>query len=391
MNCTDIKYYMNDYTNGILLDEVRSEIHLHLNSCNSCSKLFDDTLTKNASVKAEKNLSSFSKKRVGRTLALRNTKKIRSRTNYNRIPPESAANINSDEMDSEKLIKSNNLHNNKLFVIAGIISAIAFGAIFAFMVFDKSSSTFWPVEKISGHPVIESRVLVNQGVLKIGETLFTDSKSKARLKVGQSGEIDIQPESEIKFVETPSSEHQLVINRGKISSISRSALKLFSISTPTSEIKDLGGSYNLSVNDSSSTLIHANSGWVLVQFEDKKSLLPAGTSCISKKGLGVGTPFLDDASDNFKELLYKINFEQVDESQLQKLLAESRSQDLISLFHLLVSSNPESRSKIFNRIAHLHKISPLISGQKIISGDKEMLGRLWTDLELGSISLYQYI
>lgn len=391
MNCTEVKYYMNDYANGILLDEVRAEIHLHLNSCNSCSKLLDETLTKNASSKQSEKFSSRNRNTASRTIAKRKVKKIRVRHPQNKIPPESAFSIDSDESNSVEILNSNSIYNNKLFVFAGIISAIAFGAIFAFIIFDRSSSTFWPVEKISGHPVIESRVLANKDVLKIGETLFTDAKSKALLKIGQSGEIEVQPESEIKIVETPSAEHQLVINRGKINSISHSALTLFSISTPSSEIKDLGGRYNLIVNDSTSSIVHANSGWVLVKFKDKKSLLPAHSSCISKKDAGLGTPFLDDASQNFKETLAKIDFEHSDESELQKLLAQSRAEDIITLFHLLINTNTESRSRIFNRIASLHKLSPLISAQKIISGDKEMLGRLWLDLGLGSISLFQNV
>ena len=287
------------------------------------------------------------------------------------------------------MLKANEFENNKLFVTAGIVSIIALGVILALILFDHSPTTFWSVEKISGYPVIESSVLNGQGIIKVGEKLITDSESKARLKVGAIGEIDIEPESEIEITETKTSEYTLVLSSGKIKARTWVAPKLFSIKTPSAVITDFGGTYYLSVDDKASTTIQVKSGWVLVTDNNNKSLLPAGTTCFSKSSQGLGTPFSNDASAAFKESLYKLDFENEDTKQLTNILSEARQQDLISLFHLLKRLNQESRGMIYDRISLLFKMPQRVTREGIINGDKDMMGRLWTELGLGSISLYQ--
>ena len=38
MKCRDVKYYLNDYLMGKLIDEMRTEISIHLKHCHSCRK-----------------------------------------------------------------------------------------------------------------------------------------------------------------------------------------------------------------------------------------------------------------------------------------------------------------------------------------------------------------
>ena len=46
MKCREVKYYLNDYLEGFLIDEIRSEIKLHLGKCRACSKRAEDIKTK---------------------------------------------------------------------------------------------------------------------------------------------------------------------------------------------------------------------------------------------------------------------------------------------------------------------------------------------------------
>lgn len=389
MNCNEVKYYLSDYSKGILLDEVRSEIHKHLNNCKSCTKIFDDIITITSEAGTKKR-SSQSSKKVLEKIHVENEKT----SNPKKIIPRifSSASAISSEVDHIKsclTLKANEIENNKLYVVAGIISVIALGVILAYMIFDHSPSIFWPVEKISGYPVIESRVLTYQGVMRIGEKLYTDSESRARLKVGGWGEIDVEPKSEIQIIETKSSEYRLVLSKGKISARTWVAPKLFSIGTPSAIVTDLGCIYYLTVDDKASTTIQVKSGWVLVENNSIKSLLPAGTSCYSKIFKGPGTPFVNDASELFKESLFKLDFENGGKAELEKLLSESRRADLISLYHLLKRSDQESRGKIYDRILLLFKMPQRITREGIVNGNKDMLGRLWTELGIGSISIYQ--
>lgn len=388
MKCAEVLYYLNDYSKGILLNEVRAEIHEHLNNCISCAKVFDEIIISKESGKKKINVNPREEsweriKKVGEKT--RSTKKIISR----RFPSDSTLSSETENLKNNFLVKANEIENNKLFNIAAIISAIALGIILAFMIFNNSPASFWSVEKISGYPVIETKVLTGQGIIKIGEKLYTDSESRARLKVGVIGEIDIEPESEIKIIETKTSEYRLVLSKGKISARMWSAPKLFSIKTPSAVVKDLGCMYYLSVNNESSTLLQVKSGWVLMENKNAKSLLTTGASCYSEKSKGLGTPFSNDASNLFKESLHKLDFENGGKTDLEKVLSESRIADLISLFHLLKRLDQESRGIIYDRISYLFKMPQRITRDGIISGNKDMIARLWVELGLGSISMYQ--
>lgn len=388
MNCSEVKYYLADYSKGLLLDEVRKEIHEHLNSCKNCAKVFDQTIAVN-SKSGLKRAKVGHNKEVLEKIPIEGGKKRSIKNTVNKGFPVPSKSAEVSHLRNKLLLKTNEIENSKLFVIAGIISVIALGVIFALLVFDHSPNTFWSVEKISGYPVIESRILTDQGIIKVGEKLYTDSESRARLKVGTVGEIDVEPKSEISINETNSSEYKLLLSSGKISARTWSASKLFSITTPSATITDLGCMYYLSVDENGSTLLQVKSGWVLMENNYRKSLLPSGTSCSSDISKGLGTPFFNDASVKFKETLRMIDFENRITGDLPVLLYEARQKDLITLFHLLKRLDQESRGKIYDRISLLFKIPQRITREGIVNGDTDMMARLWTELDLGSISIYQ--
>lgn len=391
MNCSDVKYYLNDFSKGNLLDEIRAEIHEHLCGCMKCSKVFDDLITANSESKGKKKKHSVEEKILGEPPRANRKNQDSDKISSDEFSSSSTASDDFENLKNNLLLKANEIDNNKLFGIAGIISAIALGIIFAVLFFDHSPSAFWLVEKISGHPVIDSKAINEHGIIRTGEKLITDSKSKARIKIGSVGEIEVEPNTEIQIKETESFEYKLVLLEGKISARTWTAPKLFSIKTPSSAIKDLGCLYYISVDDKSVTTLQVISGWVLMENDHDKSLLPAGTTCYSDLSKGIGTPFADDASMLFKESLYKLDFQRSGELELENILSEARKEDLITLFHLLKKLKGDSRGKIYDCIASLFNIPPQINRNGIMDGDKEMFARLWTQLGLGSISVYQYL
>ncbi len=389
MNCFEVKYYLYDYSRGILLDELRTEIHEHLNCCNSCAKAFDEIISLGSKPGLKsRTILSTQKTRV------KIHKNVEGNKNSKRIIPKifpsvSSLDSESDDKTNNFLLQANENDNQKLFVSAGIVSAIALGIILAFLIFDNTPATYWIVEKISGYPTIESKILTSQGILKVGEKLFTDSQSRAQLKIGNIGEIDIEPESMIQIEETPLSEHSLMLNKGKISTRTWVTPKLFSIKTPSAHIIDLGCAYYLSVDENKTTSVIVKSGWVLVEQNNKKSLVPQDASCLAQALVGLGTPHSNDASSLFKESLYNLDFVGNNEKELSVLLSEARTKDLITLFHLLKYLDQESREKIYDKISTLSTIPQRITRENIVSGDRDTLGRLWVALGLGSISTYQ--
>lgn len=302
---------------------------------------------------------------------------------------KSEKNFSNEEFYSNLIMKVQEIENNKIFIITGILSALALGIIFAFIIYDYSPGTYWSVEKIAGFPQIESRVIAGNGIIKSGEKLITNSESRARLKIGNLGEIDIDPLSEVQFIETESAEHKLIISRGQITVRTWDAPKLFSIITPSASIKDFKAEYTINVGAELSTKVKVNSGYVLLENKDRKSLLTAGSTCLSKMPKGPGTPYSSSASDQFIGLLNIIDFEKGELDKLDALLSESRKEDFISLFHLLRQQDSIAREKIFDRLSFLFEIPRRITREEIVNGDKDLMARLWMQLGLGSISVFQ--
>jgi hypothetical protein len=388
MHCNEVKYYLHDYSRGILLNEFRTEIHEHLNYCKNCAKALDDLISSSSSIKVKKKNTRQNEKILEKVQ--RENGKSDSTKKF--IPKvfSSVSTISSeaDNLKNTLLLKTNEIENNKLFVAAGIISIISLGVIVALLIFNNSSTSFWLVEKVSGKPKIGTNILADQGILLVGERLTTNSKSRARLKIGSEGEIDVEPNTEIHFIETKTFEHRLILSKGQIAARTWIKPKTYSIETPSAIITDLGCDYDLVVNDRASTSLHVESGWVQMKYKNTKALLCAGTMCISDSIKGVGTPFFKDATKLFKESLYRLDISSNNKSELITILSEASPNDLISLFNLLKRLDRESRAKIFDRISSLYKIPKGITREGIMNGNDAMMGRLWTELGLGSISMY---
>ncbi len=389
MTCNDVKYYLNDYAKGYLIDEMRAEIHEHLCNCNSCTKILDELISANSKASSKK--SKQREKSTSEKPKHKNKKSLTvspKKSRYSLQQKNSEVN-EKDNFKINQLLLKNEIDNNKLFSIAGVISSVALGVVLAFLIFDFSPHTSWQVEKLSGFPMIESKLLIDKSKIKIGEKLTTDEQSRARLKIGSIGEIDIEPKTEIQISETDSFVYNLILHKGKLNARTWAPPKLFSIKTPSSNIKDLGCLYFISVDKNLTTLLRVKSGWVLMENGIEKSLLPAGTSCYSDTANGIGTPFSDTATETFKQALHKIDLEKGSSNEIEIVIQESRREDLISLFHLILRGDKLVREKVFNRIAELSIIPSQVTKESIVNGDREMLGRLWTALNLGGISIYQ--
>jgi len=45
MNCIETKYYLNDFVDGFLIDEMRNEIRNHLDSCRGCRTYYIEEIS----------------------------------------------------------------------------------------------------------------------------------------------------------------------------------------------------------------------------------------------------------------------------------------------------------------------------------------------------------
>ena len=148
----------------------------------------------------------------------------------------------------------------------------------------------------------------DKGRLAVGQWLETDGDSRAKIDVGSIGQVEIDPNTRVRLVETKPTEHRLELAHGKMSARIWAPPRLFFVDTPSAVAADLGCAYTLEVDDDGVGLLHVTSGWVALQLKDRESMVPAGATCATRPGIGPGTPYFDDSSEVFRKALSSFDF-----------------------------------------------------------------------------------
>jgi len=214
--------------------------------------------------------------------------------------------------------------------------------------------------------------------LAAGELLETDGTSRALLNVGQIGTVELEPNSRVRLIETNVTEHRLALDRGKIKAKISAPPRLFFVNTPSAEAIDLGCAYTLEVEDDGRGFLHVTSGWVALVGDGRESYVPIGAMCETRPGIGPGTPYFDDASDELREALAKFDFEAGGEDGLRVVLAESRDRDTFTLWHLLSRVDQSQRSEILDRMIALVGLPQGVTREAVMQLDPSSL-ELWKE------------
>jgi hypothetical protein len=267
---------------------------------------------------------------------------------------------------------------------AGVAAGLLIVAFFAGLWFySRESRPFWEVARLNGAPRIGSSRMEEKGRLAVGQWLETDGDSRAQIEVGSIGQVEIDPNTRVRLVETKPTEHRLELAQGKMSARIWAPPHLFFVDTPAGVAADLGCAYTLEVNDQGIGLLHVTSGWVALQLKDRESMVPAGATCATQPGIGPGTPYFDDASENFRKALAKLDFGYVVDipdlhSPLEVILGESRPRDTLTLWHLLARVEGNDRTRVYERAAALVPPPDGVTREGVLQLDEQML-ELWKE------------
>jgi hypothetical protein len=268
--------------------------------------------------------------------------------------------------------------------LAGLVLVAGFGALWFY---SRESRAFWEVARLNGAPRIGSARMDEKGRLAVGQWLETDGSSRAQIEVGSIGQVEIDPNTRVRLLETKPTEHRLELAHGKMSAKIWAPPRLFFVDTPAGVAADLGCAYTLEVDDMGVGLLHVTSGWVALQLKDRESMVPAGASCATRPGIGPGTPYFDDASENFRVALSKLDLGLdlgyvVDvpdlHSPLEVVLAESRPRDTLTLWHLLTRVEGNDRTRVYERMVALAPPPDSVTREGVLQLNEQMLQQ-WKD------------
>ena len=252
-----------------------------------------------------------------------------------------------------------------------------------------SNGPSWQVATLNGRPTIGSTGISDQGRLRVGQWLETDSNSSAQINVATIGQVQVDPNTRIRLVQTQPSEHRLELARGTMSARIWAPPRLFFVDTPSAVAADLGCAYSLRVDDSGGSLLRVTSGWVALQLKERESIVPAGAACQTRPEIGPGTPYFEDAGQDFQHALTELDFGRdagAKSVALNQLLRKSRVKDTLTLWHLIARVNGDDRRRVFERITSLVDLPADVTREGIMNLDPEMLKKWKEKLEFYWIS-----
>jgi hypothetical protein len=286
------------------------------------------------------------------------------------------------------------------FGLAAATAAILFMAAFGILRWSqKPNATLgagWDVESVAGTPQVESTVFgKNAGAAKlgVGQTLVTDSHSKANISIADIGTVNVEPNTRLRLVAGGSGHNRLALDRGTIHAYIWALPGEFTVDTPFALAVDLGCAYTLQVDDSGAGLLRTKLGWVGFKLDGHEAFIPAGAVCATRPKVGPGTPYFDDASASFRDTLTKFDFaagtQEERSAELSKILAEARQRDALTVWHLLARADESERGSVYDRMATLVAPPAGVTREGILRLDQKMLDRWWNQLGLGDVSLWR--
>src|SRR5438094_4236766 len=235
--------------------------------------------------------------------------------------------------------------------------------------------TRWQVQRLEGSPAVGARHISGMREIKAGEWIETDSGSRASVKVGEIGSVEVSPNTRVRVIAARANEHRLALARGEIRASISAPPRLFFVDTAAGTAVDLGCEYVLNTDEDGFGMLRVTKGWVSFQWKGLESLVPAGASCGTRPRAGPGIPYFDDAPENLKQALESFAFEKAGNEALSMILAESRVRDTLTLWHLLSRVEAGDRTRVYDRIAALAPVPAGVSREKALKLDPETLNR----------------
>ena len=254
----------------------------------------------------------------------------------------------------------------------------------------------WAIARLEGTPRVGWHSLSEKSGpidLRIGQTLVTDSSSRASITLDETGRVEVDAGSRLRLVTNGPGRKRLSLERGTIHATIWAPPGEFVVDTPSAVAVDLGCVYTLHVDDSGAGLLRTTLGWVGFKLNGHESFIPAGAVCKTRPKIGPGTPYMEDASQSFRDALSRFDFESITPAErnalLGILLVDARKNDALTLWHFLSRVSEAERPGVYDRLASLAPPPAGVTREGILRLDRPMLDAWWNSLGFGDIYLWR--
>jgi len=260
----------------------------------------------------------------------------------------------------------------------------------------RDSGPAWDVARLEGSPRIGWHAMgaaAGSAKLAVGQTVVTNSTSRASITLDETGRVEIDPGSRLRLLASGRGRSRLSLERGTIHATIWAPPGEFVVDTPSAVAVDLGCVYTLHVDDSGAGLLRTTMGWVGFKLNGRESFIPAGAVCATRPKIGPGTPYFEDASASFRDALTKFDFAAITPAERHALLSiilkEAAPEDALTLWHLLPRVGDADRPEVFDRLAALAPPPAGVTRDGILRLDSAMLDSWWNSFLFGDVTLWR--
>jgi hypothetical protein len=270
-------------------------------------------------------------------------------------------------------------------------AAVIIAAVWITLRWRGSPAETWRVARLEGSPRIGFQAVGENLKFRSGQTLETDSTSRARIDVGEIGEVEVGPDSRVRLLEVRSQDGSLALDQGTIQALIWAPPRRFSVQTSSAVAVDLGCSYTLHVDANGEGWMRVTMGWVAFQRDGRESFVPVGAMCLIHPGSGPGTPFYEDSTKQFQSALASFDVTTSNPSVdanvthgefLQLALRSARPHDAITLWHLLSRTDGNDRARVFDRLTEFIPPPAGVTREGVLAGDPHMRDMWWDAMGL---------
>lgn len=252
----------------------------------------------------------------------------------------------------------------------------------------EGTSPAWSVAALAGAPRVNTRIISDPTAFRLGQWLETDAASRAKVVVGTIGDVTVEPSSRLRLTGVADANHRLELQRGSLRAFIYAPPRLFFVDTPSATAVDLGCAYTLTVADNGDGELHVTLGYVALEHGDREALIPARAMCLTRKGTGPGTPFVEDAPAGLRDALARFDFTPgAAPTALPEVLRQARADDAITLWNLLSRTEAAARAAVFDRLSDLRSVPATVTRAGILAGNESMRRAWATDLGFETFGL----
>ncbi|MFA7228577.1 MAG: FecR domain-containing protein [Melioribacteraceae bacterium] len=400
MNCEEVKISLHDFVDETLDEFQKREVESHLRGCNNCfneykkiRKFFDALASLPYSITPPADIIQiFSEKLLDRSVKEEQKEPVPQKADLKKLERErirqekqlkklrgaghkSVVSRTIILPDISPMFSSAKINWSKVILL--LLPVVLIAVIYFIYDYQKYNSP-WKVITNSGTITINGR-LNHSGKIDQGESLFTGEDSKGTIHLPGVGNIIVEENSLLIISKAKDGDNRVFLTKGSINVVNTSNLPDFEIELKNCTVADRGGEFKIVTGSEEGTKVSVNFGFVEIRRGNEILFLDEGYSCEINNGFGIGIPYREEASSEFKN--YIKNFLDGKENPVEKIIESAGTEDMLTLLAMIPKSAQQKRQLLFQVLANHFPPPEGVTRMGIVKADEKMLYLWWQEIE----------